>query len=204
MRRTILAGVLMMTLSLTGCGGAGGGKAEELALAVRGTYLGMEGCTAQVTIEADYGQRVYTYQGELVVEGETMALTLTQPELVAGLTARMTAAEGTLEFDGVSVETGPLDGEGLTPVSALPALLEAARSGYMTACLLEEEGGEALLRVECGAPDGKENTGRTVTLWFDPDSHALVRGETAWDGVRTVGCTLEEFTMAAPDTGEAT
>ena len=39
---------------------------------------------------------------------------------------------------------------GLTPASAVPALLEAARSGYITACALEEDG--TLLRVDCGSP----------------------------------------------------
>lgn len=69
---------------------------------------------------------------------------------MAGLTAVLTEDSGALEFDGLWVETGPLDPEGLTPAAALPALVETARTGYITACRLEEDG---LLRVDCGDPE---------------------------------------------------
>jgi len=90
----------------------------------------------------------------------------------------------------VWVETGPLDDSGSTPISALPALLETARSGYMTACSLEEDG---LLRVDCGDPEGIPGTGVEYTLWFDPGTHALRRGEVRADGMRTILCEFTDF-----------
>ena len=170
--------VLMTTLLLTGCGKAGGCGAEELALTIRGEYLAMEHCALQAAVTADYGQRVYQYEMAAAVTGQETVLTLSAPETVAGLTARITGEDSRLEFDGVCVETGPLDGNGLTPVSALPALLEAARSGYMTACALEEDG--AVLRVDCGDPSG---------------SPALVKGEISVDGFRAILCEFSNFTM---------
>jgi len=89
------------------------------------------------------------------------------------------------------VETGALDEEGLTPVSSIPVLLEAAQSGYMTACLLEEE--DTVLRMECGDPEGAADTGRVVTLWFDASTHALLRGEVSVDGFRAILCQWTEF-----------
>ena len=182
----------MTTLLLAGCGKAGGNEAEELALAIRGEYLAMEGCAAQVSVTADYGQRVYQYELALEEAGEEAVLTLSAPDTVAGLTARLSGEDSFLEFDGVSVETGPLDGEGLTPVSAVPALLEAARSGYITACAMEEDG--ALLRVDCGDPAGSPGTGTEAALWFDAATHALVRGEISVDGFRVILCGFEGFT----------
>ena len=191
MRKCVIC-VLMTTLLLAGCGTAGVSEAEELALTIRGEYLAMDRCAVQAAVTADYGQRVYQYEMAVSVNGPETVLTLSAPETVAGLTARLSGEENLLEFDGVSVETGPLDGDGLTPVSALPALLEAARSGYITACALEEDG--TLLRMDCGDPAGSPGTGTEIVLWFDAAAHTLVRGEVSVDGFRVILCEFSGFT----------
>ena len=190
MRKTLVC-VLMTTLLLAGCGQGGGNEAEELALTIRGEHLAMNGCAARAAVTADYGQRVYRYEMAVSVTGEETLLTLSAPETVAGLTARMTGEENLLEFDGVSVETGPLDDNGLTPVSAVPALLEAAKTGYITACALEEDG--TVLRVDCGDPAGSPGTGAETALWFDVSTHALTRGEISSDGFRVILCEFSDF-----------
>ena len=192
MRKRLLC-VLMMTLLLAGCGQTGGNEAEELALSIRGEYLAMDNCTVQAAITADYGQRVYEYEMAVAVGEEETVLTLSAPETVAGLTARLAGPDSFLEFDGLSVETGPLDENGLTPVSAVPALLEAARSGYITACALEEDG--TLLRMDCGNPAGSPGSGTETALWFDASTHALIRGEVSVDGFRVILCEFSQFTM---------
>ena len=184
--------VPMIALLLTGCGRLEVSEAEQLALEIRGEYLELERCSASLEITADYGQRVYQFGMEAQVQGEDAALTLTAPETVAGLTARWAGEAGTLEYDGVAVETGSLDPEGLDPVSAFPVLLEAARSGYMAACALEEDG--AVLRVDCGDPAGTPGQGTETTLWFDGETGALLRGEIRVDGFRVIGCTCTAFT----------
>ena len=186
----------MMTLVLlTACGGtAAGDPAEELALAVRGEYLAMERCAAEVEITADYGQRVYEFLLSAAVDGEETVLTLREPELAAGSTARISEEGGVLEYDGLALETGPLDGDGLSPVSALPALLSAARSEYMAECTLERTGDSELLRVLCADPEDPPGTGRETALWFDPETYALVRGEISVDGYRVIQCELTGFT----------
>ena len=191
MRKTLVC-VLMTTLFLAGCGRTGGNGAEELALTVRGEYLSMDSCAARASVTADYGQRVYVYELSAAVNGEETLLTLSAPETVAGLTARIAGEDSFLEFDGLSVETGPLDGEGLTPVSAIPVLLEAAKSGYITACALEGDG--ALLRVDCGDPAGSPGSGTETALWFDAATHALTKGEISVDGFRVILCEFSEFT----------
>ena len=184
--------VPMIALLLAGCGRLEVSEAEQLALAVRGEYLELESCSAALEITADYGQRVYQFEMDAQVQGEDAVLTLTAPETVAGLTARWAGEAGTLEYDGVAVETGSLDPEGLDPVSAFPVLLEAARSGYMAACALEEDG--AVLRVDCGDPAGTPGQGTETTLWFDGETGALLRGEIRVDGFRVIGCTCTAFT----------
>ena len=185
----------MMILLLSACtGGAEGNEAEELALQIRGEYLAMSSCAGQAAITAGYGQRVYQYELAVAVDGEETTLTLSAPDTVAGITARVTGQDGQLEYDGLSVETGPLDPEGLSPVSAVPALLEGARSGYIVSCALEEDG--TLLRMDCGDPEGTPGTGSEVSLWFDASTHALSRGEISVDGFRAILCEFTDFAMS--------
>ena len=193
--RKLLFCVPMMILLLSACtGGAEGNEAEELALQIRGEYLAMSSCAGQAAITADYGQRVYQYELAVAVDGEETTLTLSAPDTVAGITARVTGQDGQLEYDGLSVETGPLDPEGLSPVSAVPALLEGARSGYIVSCALEEDG--ALLRMDCGDPEGTPGTGSEVSLWFDASTHAPSRGEISVDGFRAILCEFTDFAMS--------
>lgn len=182
----------MMTALLSGCAGQPKmSKAEELALAVRGEYLEMTQWTGKASITADYGRRVYRYELTAAgTEGETV-LTVAAPEEVAGITARLMGTDSVLEYDGLSLETGTLNEDGLTPVSAIPALLDAARSGYITACALETE--NTLLRVECGDPELPAGSGTVTTLWFDAGSGALVRGEITVDGLRVILCEWTDF-----------
>lgn len=192
MRKWLICAPMMTLLLLAGCaGGPGMSRAEELALTIRGEYLELTGCTMGAAITADYGQRVVCYEVDVACQGEKTALTLTAPDTVAGITAHAEGEKGQLEYDGMWVETGPLDEDGLTPMSAIPALLEAARSGYISACALEEE--DTLLRVDCGDPEKQPGTGTEYTLWFDVQSHSLRKGEVRCDGFRRVLCEFSDF-----------
>ena len=195
--RKLLCCVPMMILLLTACAGgpAGISEGEQLSLTIRGEYLEATAWTAAAAVTADYGQRVYRYEMAAASTGDETTLTLSAPEEVAGITAHVDGETGAMEYDGLWVETGPLDGDGLTPVSAVPALMEVARSGYITACCLEEGAGAALLRMDCGDPEGQPGTGVETVLWFDAATHALVRGEVSVDGFRVILCEFSDFTM---------
>lgn len=188
--------VLTMTLclTLTCCGREGGSQAEQLALDIRGEYLSMAGCTASMEVTADYGQRVYDFGVDLTWqrEGESV-LTITAPENVAGVTARLTEGETVLEYDGVRVETGPLDDMGLSPIAAVPVLLDYAQTGYIAACGMETRQEREVLRVDCRDPEAQPGTGRECALWFEPDTHALLRGELSQDGYTVVQCVFSAF-----------
>ena len=189
MRKLLLC--VPMILLLAGCSTAKVSQAEELALGLRGEYLEMTACSAHLAVTADYGQRVYDYEMDAALEGEELTLTHTAPETVAGMTAHLSQGEGQLEYDGVWVETGTLDEDGLTPLGAFPAMLEAIRGGYITACCLEEE--ETLLRLDCGDPTASPGKGREVTLWLDASTRSLVRGEIRVDGYRVIVCECTNF-----------
>lgn len=194
-RKTGLLCVLMMTLLLCACRAGDSNSPQERALSIRTNYLSAPGCTAQVKLTADYGRRVYHYEGTVTVSDRETLLTLTAPAEVAGVTARLSKESEQLEYDGAVVETGPLSHEGLTPLGAVPAVLEAARSGFMDSSTWETLDDATVLRVLCRDPSLSPGQGLETTLWFAPDSGALLLGELTLDGQQIVRCEFEQFTL---------
>lgn len=203
--RRICSCVLMIAL-LCGCkAGSGEESPENLAARIRGEYLSLAAFAAQAEICADYGQRVYEFGLDVSWRkgGETV-LTVTSPELIAGITARIEKDGALLEYDGASLSTGTLTGDGLMPLEAIPFLMEQLTGGYMARCTFETEGERRVLKILCREPDGTEGAGRECALYFEPDSHALLRGEISWDGVVVLTAKLSNFTkeMTEHDAGD--
>ena len=196
--RKLMSCVLMMTLLLSGCKAGGGGEEspENLAALIRGEYLNLTAWTATVSVTADYGQRVYDFVLDVSWEkdGETV-LTVVEPELIAGITARLKEDGAYLEYDGASLETGELDGQGLSPVSALPALLNAVQTGFIAEVGREDLDETATLRICCRDPEQAPGAGVETAVWFDLDTHGLVQGEISVDGARVILCRFTQFTM---------
>lgn len=196
MRTSTVICVLMMTLLLTACGsGRGEDGPQQQALTTRTAYLEADGCTGKLDVIADYGQRVYTYCVDVTVAGGESVLTVTAPEELSGVTARLTDGQSQLEYDGAVLETGPLSDDGLTPLSAVPALLECARTGFIDSCGMQRLGERDTLCVQCRDPEVPAGQGREITLWFDLASHALVQGEITVDGYRVILCEFKEFSL---------
>lgn len=182
----------MMLLLLTGCGGGQENEngAEAQAVAIRGEYMAMTSYSLQAQVNADYGQRVYDFTLSVTWDGEETTVAIREPEMLAGVTARITGDDGILEYEDLSLETGFLDDDGLSPVSALPALMEAARSQYIDRCTLTD----GILEIHCADPEEKPGTGQEITLWFNAQTHALTGGEISQDGRRVIACEVTEFT----------
>ena len=58
-------------------------------------------------------------------------LTVTAPEQAAGVTAHLRDGASTLAFDDIILPAGDLNGAGLTPLTVLPYVVQAIRSGYV-------------------------------------------------------------------------
>ena len=194
--------VLMISLLLSACAAAEGETADDLALKLRGEYLAAERCSGTACVTADYGQRVYQYELEFQSNEEETLLTLTAPETVAGLTARLSWKEGSvLEYDGAVIETGPLNQDGLTPVSSIPSMLRTVREGYLDACVLEESEEGTTLRLTPRDPEQDPGKGTETVLWFDPNMFQLLRGEIWQDGFCVIQCEFSTFSNHMKDSG---
>ena len=166
-------------------------KLLDLALSVQREYLTMDRFSAQADLTADYGQRIYQYTLDVSGTQEETVLTVLQPDLLSGITARVKDGESFLEYEDLCLETGPLTEDGLSPMSAIPQLLEQLKRGYLIAWSTDETG---VLRITCGDPDSSADQGVVYDLWLDRENHTLLRGEISVDGRRCIQCTFSVFT----------
>lgn len=202
--RKVLSCVLMMTLLLAACAPAGGETPENAAAAIQAEYAEMAGCTATVDLTVDYGEKVFdfTVEASWQREGETV-LTVTAPDLLSGITARIAEGETILEYDGAGLSLGALDGDGLTPISAVTALLKAAASGYAAQCSWVGED-DSQLQILCRDPETAAGAGTEFLLVFDRAAHTLLRAEVSSAGATVLTAQFSNFTfmeMTDHDTG---
>ena len=202
--RRLTACVLMMTLLLCSCKAAGGETPEEAALAVRDVYLDGAGWNADADITASVGNKVFDFT--LAVqwrrEGETV-LSITAPELLAGITARMAKGETVLEYDGAGLSLGLLDQSGLTPVSAVTGIMAQIEKGYMAKCAWAGEN-DGLLQITFQDPETEPGAGTQFLLTFDRAGYALLSAEVSAAGDRVLTARFRNFTteMMSPNDAE--
>lgn len=195
MRKTVSC-VLMITLLLSGCrAGSAGETPEDAALALRTQYQTLSGWSAAVDISVCYTQTVYDFSldAQWRRDGETV-LTVTAPELVAGITARIAQGETVLEYDGAGLSLGLLDGNGLTPVSAVTACMEQIEKGWMAKCAWAGENGE-YLQISFQDPEEEAGAGTQFLLTFDRAGYALLSAEVSTGGEAVLTAQFRNFTM---------
>ena len=74
------------------------------------------------------------------------------------------------------VETGPLDDSGMSPVDAVPVLMDYVQEGFIAECGMEAQRGERGAARGLPGAGVRRGRGRECSLWFDPSTHALLRG----------------------------
>lgn len=196
--------LMMSLLLLAGCaaGGQGEKSAEDIALAIQKEFSTMTACTGRFRLTADYGERTFECVVDAVYDQVTGGtLTLVEPELVKGVTARFSGGETALSYDGFSLETGPLTDEGVAPMEALPTLWRQIAQGYIAA-VGEKDG---VLTVTYRADGQSPGTGLEAAVTFDTENHKPRSGELFWDGSRVAAVEVQEFEMmGATENGTST
>ena len=119
MHLRIIPAALLLTALLCACAAAP--DEGQRTLDLRAAFLAAPGCSGQMDLVADYGERVYEYAAAFETdEAGTLSIALTAPEEVAGITATVAQGQTALRFDGVRLETGPLDPTGLSRWTRCP------------------------------------------------------------------------------------
>ena len=186
--------LMMSLLLLAGCAAGEQGKqsAEDKALAIQKEFDRMTACTGRFSLTADYGERTFECVVDAAYDQVTGgALTIAEPELVKGVTARFNAGETSLSYDGFSLELGPLTDEGISPMETLPTLWRQVSQGYIAA--VAEKDGVITVTYR---PDGQSpGRGLEAVVIFDGESHKPLSGELFWDGSRVAAVEVQEFQM---------
>ena len=133
--------------------------------------------------------------------GETV-LTVTAPELVAGITARVAQGETVLEYDGAGLSLGLLDDSGLTPVSAVTACMEQIQRGWMAKRAGAWEN-DAHLQISFQDPEREDNAGTQFLLTFDRAGYALLSAEVSAQGRTVLSAQFSDFTMEMMNPNDA-
>lgn len=199
LRRNLACGALALAALLTGCSNRDQ-QAQEQGVLLRGQYQAMTGWSGTFQVCAQLGEQVYefTMAGSARQEGETV-LTVVEPAWMAGVTARMSPEETVLEYDGAGMTLGTLNGEGLSPIAAVPELLEQVSEGYIAQCSWAQEGEDTFLALTCRDPEREQGEGTEYTMWFDPDTFELRMAEVQVEGVTVLTMTCDDFTLEMSD-----
>lgn len=184
-KAAILALTIALCLSLFACGKGG---TDSLAEEIKKEYAETENMTLIISVRADYGSRVYDYKLRCVVEDDEMDIEVVEPEGIKGLKAHVSEEGIGLEYEGTTLDTGELFGRGLSPLEAIPLMLNAWKSGYITETRSEKINKTETLAVTFDLKPAGSDTELTHTVWFDKESHLPVKAELMYGGYRVIDC----------------
>ncbi len=183
---------LALLLLLTGCSGAQ--RAQEAAQALREVYAAQEYCSATAEVTADYGARAYQYTAQFAGNETAGEMTVLAPASIAGTGAAWAEGQLWLEYEGISLETGALSPDGLSPADVMPALLAACRSALVAECAWQRAGGGEedclYLLLEPVAETGSLTR---IAVWADAEDYALRRAELYQENRRVLALVFSEF-----------
>jgi hypothetical protein len=182
MSKRLVPLLMIPLLLLAGCGEREVTLENNFA-AFRQGLTQAEVVSATVELTAYVGDTVETYTMAVTYDGQQTTMELVSPEILAGIKATAQDGQTAIAYENVMLSAGALNQEGLTPVSAMPAILKAMASGYTE--LLWWEADQVAARLYVG-----ENS--VCTLWLEPDTLTPVTAEIASAGQTVLTC---QFTM---------
>lgn len=178
--------LLLAVLLLTGCSG----KQEELdrAMALRAKILARS-VQFEAVITADYGDKLHSFSVSCHADEQgNLTFSVLQPEVIAGITGKLSASGGKLTFDGTALSFPLLADGQLTPAAAPWLLIKTLRSGYLTSCGADGE----YLRL--AIDDSYEDDALHLDIWLGAED-LPVRADVLWQGRRILSLEVKNFTF---------
>ena len=138
MRRFAVAMTVLVSVLLCGC------RVEsdtmQTVLDFRTELANAGGCSFTAAVEADYGDRVYSFTLDCRYDGKDGYLTVVEPAELCDISAKVDGSSSELSFDGAVLEYGPLANGYVAPLS-VPWLLPSAWKGdYISSAGQTDEG----------------------------------------------------------------
>ena len=174
MRKALLFAPMLMLL-LTACGGEEKDPAAEL----QAQYADLAGAVMEAEVSCHYADEDRTYTLLCDYAPERSTVTVLSPANLAGISATVENGTLTLSYEDISLDAGGYSAAAISPVAALPKLMEAAAAGYVTEKSEETVGERPCLRLACDLPDDE---GSVYTTWFDQETLLPLRSEISAEG----------------------
>ncbi len=183
MRRWLLP-ALMIPLLLAGCGrSAAERKVDEMRAALRASVE--IAVTADVT--ANLGDERFSCTLECRTDAEKTTVEIIAPESVAGIRAVVSGDGTKIEYAGLSLGVGGWR-PGSAPVTALPLLLTALKSGSTLRTWTEWEGERTVFVRELYVTDDT-----TLCVWIDAATTLPIHAEYSQGGETLLRCEIKDF-----------
>lgn len=125
MRQKLLAALMILSLLLTACGGSG----DESKVTAFCAALAESAVTCEAEVTAVYDDESESFTLSCAERADGAELAVLAPELLKGVTARM-GRDTVLQFDGLVLPV-PLGPDDVSPLAAIPLILETMRTGHL-------------------------------------------------------------------------
>lgn len=176
----LLALTIALVFSLCACSDTG--KADKIGE----EFENAQKIVLTAFVRADYGDKIFDFKITCTETPDETAVEIKEPEEIAGVRAVCTEEGYELEFDGAVMTTGAVTRNGLSPVEALPCLIDCWQDGYYIALLKEPYGNGKALVLDSRITD-------TVyqKTWFDSETLLPLKSEIMQSGQTVITCEFE-------------
>ena len=183
--RRFLIPALMISLLLSGCGE---NAAERKIEQQRDSYAAAEQLTFRAEITAKWSDEVFSCTLDCTSTAEEITVEVIAPESISGVTAHVRNGETEVEYENIRLSVGTAGMQGLHPMSAVPLLCRALKTGHVIRSWTEKAEDSSLIAAEIFAD---ENYG--LTLWFDSADLTPRHAELCADGEVMISCDFTDF-----------
>ena len=179
MKKTPIVFLLLLALWMSGCGQAQQNKYESFAEELSSR----ESLSFTAELTAVYPTRSAEFSLRYNLDGEEQRITVLSPGRISGIQASVERGKTQLAYDGLILDTGDLNDFGLSPMSALPVLIDTMCNGHVDAVWEEDELSVVKLLYD-------DHT--TAQVWFTEEM-IPVRAELFSDGVLKIQCEIDNW-----------
>ena len=176
---------LMISLVLL-CGCTGGENLEERFSQARQELAEASELSFTAEITADMGETVFACTLSCVSDGKGTEMTVLSPDLAKGVVVRSDDGGAALSYDGLELYVGQTGG--VTPVGAVPMLLDALLSGYA-----EDFSSQTYEQTQALAARIYIGEDVYALFWLDEESLTPLYAELVQDGAAAVRCRFSDF-----------
>ena len=138
MKKLCLLTLLALSLLLAACGKDRAFKSEYESFSKE--LASAEAVSFTANVRAEYEHKTARFALSYTGDESGAVVTILAPELISGISARVSPDGTSLEYGEISLDTGSLDSHGLSPMSALPVMMRALKSGHLDSYWTEEIG----------------------------------------------------------------